>query len=367
MIEGEYSVQNALYALLATEIAQTPDVRFQMLLPLGTDISSMLMRLWQINGLFSVDQLFCFPTTADNDCSQSVHVLQQIIPLCLIARDSYHPYYFYERTGTLAVNPLNYYIITPHYLVLLSQDQSAALFQCSKSLVRHFSDHFKSLMERCEPLISCASNLAEVLDKSNSLIDLKGCLYLNSQPCFGHYYTPELIVKYFQAQNCPLPGILEASVEHFSLLQKVEKNFCTIFSEKGLQYFMETGILTEVPQKYITAVDVKDRLYLLTRLRDDIAEEKVIGLIARPSYLRVPEYLTLTIDSGGNAYFDTTSAFQGGAFYCNIHISEKSICQAFKDFFQSLPGSQMVYSREDTLRMLDEGIRKLSSTNSQQE
>ncbi len=196
---------------------------------------------------------------------------------------------------------------------------------------------------------------------ANTTIDPNGYLYLMTQPCFGRYYTPEIIGKYFQVQNCPIPHMFDAAVQHFARFRMIEKNFCTVFSEKGLQHFIETGIVTEMPPEYIPPAEVNDRIYLLSQLRKDIADGTITGLIVCPSYLQLPDYLSMNIDSNGSPHFDTTSAFPGGAFYCNIHISEKSICQAFKDFFTSLPGSQMVYSQADTLRILDEGISRLSS------
>ncbi|MCC8138626.1 MAG: hypothetical protein LIO76_11350 [Clostridiales bacterium] len=361
LYEGEFSVLNALTRLLSREVSQGSEVCFQLFLPFGADISSLLIQLWKNGAHFCVDQLFCFPTAADNDCSKSVGMLQQIIPLCLIARDSYRPFYFYEHPESLSVNPLNYYIITPHYLILLSQNLSTALIEDSEKLVHYFSGHFQNLKDHCEPFVSFATTLSDILEVSTSMIDQKGSLCVMPQPCFGRYSTPELIAKYVQGIDGSMQALYDAVLHHFSLVQMVEKNFCTVFSEKGLQYFIETGKISEIPPEYVSALDVPDRLLFLSLLRADIASDKVTGRIARPSVLRIPDYLTLYIDTSGNVWFDTTADFIHGAYYCNIHISEKSVCRAFLDFFQSLSGSQLVYTQEETLHILDEGIRELEN------
>lgn len=312
---------------------------------------------------FQVEQLLSISAVRGDNGAQNVQLLKQLIPLSLISRGLYRSFHFHESAGSSFINPLNYYIITPHYLILLKQDQSVAYIQQNEALIAVYAEHFRTLIERCNPLVSYGQNIAELFDMANTTIDSDGYLYMMSQPCFGRYYTPEIIGRYFQVQNCPIPGMFDAAVQHFAMLHKVKKNFCTVFSEKGLQYFIETGIVTEMPPEYIPPAEIADRIYLLSSLRKDIAEGTVTGLIARPSYLKMPDFLSMSIDSHGNTHFDTTSAFPGGAFYCNIHISEKSICQAFKDFFHSLPGSRMVYSQEDTLRMLDEGIHRLSDKN----
>lgn len=359
LVKGEYSVQSTLYTILSWELEQTPDAHFQMFLPFGMDFASIFMRLWHGGARFTTEQLFCFPSGADSDCTQSVKILQQIIPLCLIARGFYRPYYFYERPGALSLNPLNYYIITPHYLIQLSQDQSTALIQRSERLVRYFSNHFDGLMEHCDPFVSFVTTLPEILATSTTMLDQNGSLCVMSQPCFGRYSTPEKIAKYLQGNEALPEEMYLAIVNHFSQVRTIEKDFCSVFSERGLQQFIETGQITEMPPAFVAPIDPPDRFLFLSQLREDIAADRVTGRIARQSVLSIPGYLTLYIDTSGNAWMDTTADFIHGAYYCNIHITERSICHAFLDFFQSLPGSQLVYSKEETLRILDEGIQAL--------
>ncbi|MCD7820535.1 MAG: hypothetical protein LUH07_16030, partial [Lachnospiraceae bacterium] len=325
LIEGEFSVQNTLYQLLSSEISQQSAIHFQMLLPFETDISPILIQLWHNTANFSVDHLFCFPSVSDNDFSKSLERLQQIIPLCLIARESYHPYYFYENSDSVSVNPLYYYIITPHYLVLLSQDQSTALIQTSERLINYYSNYFLWLMDHSEPLVSVATTLSDILKVSGSMIDPKGSLSIMPQPCFARYSTPEMIEKYFQVCNSSMQEITpdipldmyDSVINHFTLVQTIEKNFHSVFSEKGIMDFIETGRITEMPSEYVHPIDIPDRIHFLNQLRNDIANDKVVGRI------------------------------------------EKSVCHAFQDFFQSLPGSQLIHTKEETLRILDDGIREL--------
>ncbi|MCC8127450.1 MAG: hypothetical protein LIO92_08630 [Clostridiales bacterium] len=358
LVEGEYAVQNTIYTLLRQEISENTNTVFRLFLPSGIDLSAIFMQLWLGGADFHVEQFFWFPTSVHNDYSQNIRTLRQIIPLCLIARDSYHPYYFYEHPSYLSINPLNYYIITPHYLILIAQDQSSAYVHRSNQMIRLYSDYFQELKINCEPLTSFPADVPAVLEKYASFTRPKGSFTLMSQPCFGRYYTPELIAKYLRCSDDCRPSLYEATIRRFSLVQNIDKDFYTVFSEKGLQYFAETGILLEMPPEYTPAIDLDDRRLLLSQLREDIASGNIIGLIARPSYLHLPDYLFLYADPDGDTIFDTTTNYIYGAYYCDIHISEKSVCRAFQDFFRSLPGSQLVYPQEDTLRILDETINK---------
>lgn len=357
LIEGEYSVQNTISSILSWEISNNPDAHFKMFLPLGMDFASILLKLWQNGARFTTDHLFCFPSGSSGDCSQSVKILKQIIPMCLTARDFYHPYYFYKRPEALLANPINHYIITPHCLVLLSNDLTKALVHSSRNLISYYLSHFAGLVDHCEPFVSFANSLPEILNRARTMIDAKGSFFLMSQPCFGYSTTPKMIAKYFKSADFP-PEINDNIVKHFSLYRS-SKDFTTIFSERGIQTFIDEGTILEYPASFVSNLSVEDRIIFLEELRENISSERIVGRIARPSTLSIPDYLTVYIDTSGNVWFDTTRNFVHDAFYCNIHITEKSICHALLDFSKSIAGSQLLYSKEETINILDEGISEL--------
>ena len=91
-------------------------------------------------------------------------------------------------------------------------------------------------------------------------------------------------------------------------------------------------------------------------LHDEIEHGTIQGLIVRPMNLQLPDYLSLYADSKSGIHIYTTNRFLFGAYCCNIHIYEESLCRVFLDFIQSLPGSPMVYSKEETLHLLEQYI-----------
>lgn len=95
---------------------------------------------------------------------------------------------------------------------------------------------------------------------------------------------------------------------------------------------------------------------MLQALHDEIEHGTIQGLIVRPMNLQLPDYLSLYADSKSGIHIYTTNRFLFGAYCCNIHIYEESLCRVFLDFIQSLPGSPMVYSKEETLHLLEQYI-----------
>ncbi|MCD8007799.1 MAG: helix-turn-helix domain-containing protein [Clostridiales bacterium] len=362
LVEGEFAVRSTIRSVLAWETGQGEDVTIQMFLPNGLDLSQELLELWMAGKQFHVEELFCSTVVSGDDCSRDIPMLERIIPLCRGSRGAYAPYYYRDRPGTREINPLNYYIITPHYLIHLSREQSTAELHSLAPLVRFYSDHFRRLLERCDLLTSCTSSILDVLRKYTETTSPDNSFFLLSQPCFGRYITPAFIQKYLRTDgSIPREALYSVGNERFSVLRKVEKDYYTIFTEEGLQFFLDTGVLVEMPPEYVSPLEPADRLTFLTQLRREMEAGTVVGLIVRPSYLRLPDYLEVYFDADQNVHFDTTNRFLYGAYCCDIRLSEEYLRRAFLQFFQSLPNSKMVYPKEDALRILDKCIGKLKN------
>ena len=79
----------------------------------------------------------------------------------------------------------------------------------------------------------------------------------------------------------------------------------------------------------------------------------------RPTSLQLPDYLSIYVHPKTGLHIYTTNAFVYGAYCCNIHIAEESICRIFSDFMRSLAGSHLVYSKEETLELLAQHISEM--------
>ncbi len=363
LLEGEYAIRQAIVSVINYEVSREENPTLCLYLPSDFSLSTELTKLWMNGCSFQTKELFCFPITSNSqNTAQNIRQLKEIVPLCLISRGTYLPYYFCEHPSAASLNPLNYYLITPHYLIQMSQDLSTALIQTSHKLIGYFSNRFQSLLEQCDLLTLCSSDVTEILHRYNSDTSHDSILSISSQPCLGRYFTSSVIQKYLRPiEDVPYQAVFEAAEERYARLGEIEKDYYTVFSEEGLWSFIDTGRLLEMPAQYVRPIEPEDRLFFLSSLHDEIVAGNVAGLITRPSRLRLPKAIIMYEDAKGSVHFDTTEAFPYGAYSCNIHISEKSICSAFHDFFLSLPDSQLVYTKEETLRILEKGIQKLTS------
>lgn len=72
----------------------------------------------------------------------------------------------------------------------------------------------------------------------------------------------------------------------------------------------------------------------------------------------LPNIYALTNSQTG-LHMYTTNSFIFGAYACDIHISDAALCKTFSDFFLGLPGSPIVYSKEETLQLFEQYLTQL--------
>ena len=120
-------------------------------------------------------------------------------------------------------------------------------------------------------------------------------------------------------------------------------------------YFEVNGALLSRSVVFeLKPLEKEDINNMLRQLMDDIRSGNLTGLITRPMQLQLPDYLSISVSAQNKINIYPTNAFLFGTYCCNIHISDESLCRIFQDFVQSLPGSPMVYSKEDCLKLLDQ-------------
>ena len=179
-----------------------------------------------------------------------------------------------------------------------------------------------------------------------------------SQPCPGRYITPEIIQKYLNSDDMPYHPMYDLVEKHFSVLRQDQITYLTVFTEKGLSDLTQTHVLQDMPPQYVPPLEPDDIRQMLTALYKEISDGTISGLILRPTHLQLPDYLTLYVTSAG-LHIYTTNAFVFGAYCCNIHIQEPSLCRIFTEFIKNLPGSPLVYTKEETLNLLKQYIAQL--------
>ena len=362
IVQGKAEVEHIIQAILHKEAAKNAQLSFYL-----NDehrFADIIMQFWRNGKEFTVQQIITFRpgTTSDtsNSTRRNIRRIRSLLPTALLSKDQYYAYYCYMNDDTQeSLQPFPYYIVTPNCLLLLNEDCSAVYINLDPALINFYQKQFEQAKSECQPLISYSSNPLAVLSTYMDNTNDDGYFTIMTQPCTGRYYTREIIEKYMRRDLPYRRELIEMGVERFSALAKLQNNYYTVFTEAGIAQFVEDGYIADLPKAQVLPLDQGDRLLMLEQLREDIANDVVCGYIADPDQLFVPQYLTFTCDPKHGLHIYAVDGFVNGGYSCNLHIGAANIGQLFCSFIRFLPNSKYVYSKEQTLSILDHYIQLL--------
>lgn len=360
LVRGEYAVRSTIQAALFRAVDHTGSPEIFAYLPDKLDLTEVLLRFW-INGeQFRFTELLCMKPS-ESHASENLALLKKVIPLSLVSRDRYHPYYYFMTPESAALSPLNYYIILPDCLIQIADDLSLAQVQYGEEIRSVYRSFFQKLLDDCDPLSFCNANLEDIMKMYIAANSPKEMKILSAQPCLGRYYTPELVQKYYRKETIPSDQVVSLINTHFSILRNIHDNFWTVFSEKGLRQIADTCTIAELPPEYVLPIEPQDMRQILKSFRDEIESGAVNGILVRPSALNIPDYLEIDGSFSTGIHITTNNYFLYGAYCCDLQINASSLSDMFIKFIEALPGSPLVYSTEETLQILDSCIASIGN------
>lgn len=360
-VHGSAEVQYMLQAILNQE-TKSPDAKIRLYLSEDQWLADSIVSLWRSGKKFTIYQIiaFCPENSAGNSTQKNIRRIRHLLPTALLSGGQYHAHYcFANEELHSSLQALPYYVITPNFLIMLNHDLSVAYIHCDPAIISYYRKQFEKTLEECQSLISYSDDPFDVLSSYMDSTDQDGYYTVMTQPCTGRYYTREFIEHYVKKELPYYRELVEMSVQRFSILQHLESNYYTVFTAAGLEQFARDGIIADLPKAQVLPVEPADRIGLLTSLRQDIADGRVCGLIADPDMLAVPQYLTFTCDPCHGVHVYALDEFVGGGYTCNLAYTAANLGTAFCDFIRFLPNSKYVYTKEQTLAVLDRCIALL--------
>lgn len=179
---------------------------------------------------------------------------------------------------------------------------------------------------------------------------------LELQPCLGPFLTKEMIERIVNLEEEGTEELAHALYEYYQTMAPRMTKITSICWERGLDLFIDEGRLCAFPPAYARAFDKQDRLELLKRFHQGVMDGKILLYFVNESRFPFVEGFSLHCQGERKAAFEVhDSATQ---LYASIIFDEQSLCGAFYDFIQSMPEGEWVYSREESLAILERGIAR---------
>lgn len=358
VVSGNLNVSMLLRLVLSVELSQK-DSRIEMTVPPKLDFinQELLQRYLAENIDAEITQIIAFDSCQETTMGNlnNLKGFCQVLPLCLLSRQKYHPYYFYdEYIQKQYMDPFPYFLVTQKHVVCLSENGEEAMVLRSKEQISHYHKHFKKLLDKCRSLISYTVNPAEVLRLYAERTDSDGYYTIMDQPCFGRYYEDAFIEEHIHQEIPHREYLTEIAQKRFKALRDA-KDFYTLFTKNGLQRFMDTGVLDDFPEVLVRPFSMEVRKKLMNKMANDTLSGENTARILDSGIF--PNYLSLTTSvNSGIGFFLTEQSPVKGDFF-SIHLEEPSVRNAFHRWLLGLAESRCTLDAKDTAKVILEMLK----------
>lgn len=288
--------------------------------------------------------------------SRNLEALSHILPIAKTLTGHYHPFYIYSSLTPsdekLLIMP--YYIITSQHLLILSSDFKSVSVHTSGPFVENYRSEMMRILDMAEPLIKYTSLPMEIITRlEQTYMNLgKPSHSFEFHPCFffmsSTFQVPEELIE----RTKDAQVLLSAFQGMYRAMDASETPTMNFFSEEGLRQFCSTGKCLGQYNNITEGFPATERKLMLNQYCHRNQEDEFHGHMLKPDF-KVPAYVSIELHNNHRLHlFSLKEDFE----FAFIEIDESSICEAFFDFFESLPDSELAYSKEETCNKISNYI-----------
>lgn len=353
--EGQYLINNMLKDVLEDEVANNLFPEINISVPFNCSfLFDLLYQLYLVeNGRINIKNITRFNKIhAYQDSNYNLKILSHVMPIAFSAGNGYQLYYYYDNfdcSNDIAVL-MPYYIITHNRLITLSSDYNTAILYNNEGIINIYKRKFHDAINKSVPLITQHYTCNDMLEVYIDSVKNSGLIshVIEPQPCFAWYYTDDLINSHLRPEIDNREMLLELLCNYYENVKNCTRPM-SIFSIEGLKTFAITGILSDLPTQFAIPFTVEERIMLLDKLRSDILLDKYQVYAVNSSNWIIP-FSTIQLNTTKGITFFTTN---NNGIISSAFMEENSIAEAFYDFFESLLESDLIYGKDETIKIID--------------
>lgn len=303
----------------------------------------------------SVKHLILFHSNVA-DTYSNLESLNQILPLCFLDQISYEPYYYYRKF--LAMNQEHmlypYYIITSNYVVQLSNDLKRGILHSDSLIVQQYLEEFQHILSHASPLLYKPDSLENAMERYFCSTPPQEIFTLESSLCDSDLFSPELLNQLAGECFSPAASIAENYIQ--SVVQFFRSSHrSSFFTRCGAEKFCQTGIGSGTSGFLFSPINPPMRLKALQHFlfTFDDSEKNMLN-----DDFSFPQTLYLELRDNNILYLIRMGKNKQLSF---VSITENSICNAFRDFFQLLQKSEYICPPEELKALISHYITQLKN------
>ena len=295
----------------------------------------------------------------DNAINYNLEVFQRLVPL-FFSCSNFHPFYVHDHVDTLyndtVVLPVT--IITSDYVLLIANDCKQAVLNRDTKMRQVYMSSFEKKMLNAKPIFDTISadpeqyfaNTASLMD-----FDAENNYNIMFQPCIVPYIPCDTVNACINT-DILTPEMITQIKEYLYNISTCHNTFQMVFTEDGLDLFLRTGKVIEIPHFMLKASPTKkQRLEIVANFISAIEAGKAIVHLAKTNLFSIPKPIVITAYSKQHVlihHFD-----ESGSIHI-FRLEEISLVNAFHDFLMWIQECDLVYSQDESLAIIQNIYKK---------
>ena len=301
-----------------------------------------------------VDNIICFDQTNDDDDCYNLRCLEKLMPT-LLSCPAFEAHCYYDHVDSLfnEWSLLPCMLLTSEYSLCFSADAGQALFFDSPEINKFMKQFFHKKMictsPICHSLTTSFSNYLEKVIMSGKAADLAPQIYtILYQPCLTPFIDDDIIASHLKMEYFS-EDMLRRIATHFAVVKRTIINSC--FTQEGLELFLNTGRITEIPDMFYKPLDVESRRRVLKNMLRAVDTGFLVPRIINTAKLNLP--VALNVEALSPTRIILYLRLENDTTF-SLTLNEPSLLHAFYGFMEYIQNSRLVYSQAETLNILQE-------------
>ena len=299
----------------------------------------------------SIRHILCLENSRRNrNGLVNLEYLNRMLPS--LSSVNYQPVYCYYSINDVfsSMNVLPCLLVAGKHLLLFSRDCKEALLIGENSITEFYREKFLELFAKCIPMAEKVPDPVGILDFYRPHLEsLHDCLAFDiaEQPCFLRFLDMDMITRrlHKELRESPFYPALE---EYLGALNDPAIRLTCYFIKEGVERFLETGRVDEVPEIFYDPFSVQERHDILRRIFQYYLNKDCEIRMLRTEYGSITKNISM-FSTEGLTTIECPLKNRSTKIFA---FTEKSITDAIFDYLKSLEGEGALYSKEVTMEYL---------------
>lgn len=290
----------------------------------------------------------------------NLRVFQQLVS-SLFSCDNFHPYYIHDYADTVFNDTtfLPYTVITSDYCLNIAFDLNNAIISSEPKMLQLANRYFEKRMAIASPIYkffrpapheylqATAVETAGELDNS----DHYNIFY---QPNLNAFIPVDIMLDRIN-KDILTPEMQQFLVQYFQRINNHTVNVHIAFTLEGLELFMETGRISEIPDFMYSYLLPQQRLRILKNLLAGIERGHFMPRILKNTNFNLAMPISITATSPQKVLIYYITKEKGLSIF---FLNELNLINAFYDFLVYVQDSELVYTQAETKSLLEKMLQR---------